>query len=124
MKSDFVLAITQLSAEKNLPREVVLGAVEAALESAYRRDNFAPNQEISVKIDPASGKVQVWAEKTVVEQPQDIRCEIALDAAQKMVPGASPPRQLSRLSCNGFMRQSTAPYMRSLPIKKGISSPG
>jgi len=84
MKSDFVLAITQLSAEKNLPREVVLGAVEAALESAYRRDNFAPNQEISVKIDPASGKVQVWAEKTVVEQPQDIRCEITMDAAQKI----------------------------------------
>ncbi|MFC1875405.1 transcription termination factor NusA [Chloroflexota bacterium] len=86
MKSDFVLAITQLSAEKNLPREVVLGAVEAALESAYRRDNFAPNQEISVKIDPASGKVQVWAEKTVAEQPQDLRCEIALDAARKIKP--------------------------------------
>ena len=44
MKNDFVLAITQLSAEKNLPREVVLGAVEAALESAYRRDSFAPKQ--------------------------------------------------------------------------------
>ena len=28
MKSDFLLAITQLSAEKNLPKEVVLGAVE------------------------------------------------------------------------------------------------
>jgi N utilization substance protein A len=84
MKSDFVLAITQLSAEKNLPREVVLGAVEAALESAYRRDNFAPNQEVSVRIDPASGKVQVWAEKTVVEQPQDPRCEITLDAARKI----------------------------------------
>ena len=86
MKSDFVLAITQLSAEKNLPREVVLGAVEVALESAYRKDNFAPNQEISVNIDPASGKVQVWAEKTVAEQPQDLRCEIALDAARKIKP--------------------------------------
>jgi len=84
MKSDFVLAITQLAAEKNLPREVVLGAVEAALESAYRKDNFAPNQEISVKIDPASGRVQVWAEKTVVEQPEDLRCEITLDAARKI----------------------------------------
>ncbi len=86
MKSDFVLAITQLSAEKNLPREVVLGAVEAALESAYRRDNFAPNQEVSVKIDPANGRVQVWAAKTVVEQPQDLRCEITLDAARKIKP--------------------------------------
>jgi N utilization substance protein A len=86
MKSDFMLAITQLSAEKNLPREVVLGAVEAALVSAYRKDNFAPNQDISVKIDPSSGKVVVWAAKTVVEQPQDNRCEIALDEASKVKP--------------------------------------
>ena len=38
MKSDFLLAITQLSAEKNLPKEVVLEAVEAALVSAYRKN--------------------------------------------------------------------------------------
>ena len=68
MKSDFLLAITQLSAEKNLPREVVLSAVEAALVSAYKKDNFAANQNISVKINPASGKVQVWADKVVVER--------------------------------------------------------
>ena len=73
MKSDFLLAITQLAAEKNLPREVVLGAVESALESAYRKDSFAPNQNISVKIDPATGRVQVWAEKTVVTKPADPR---------------------------------------------------
>ena len=58
MKSDFLLAITQLSAEKNLPSEVVIAAVEAALVSAYRKDNFTANQNISVKINPTSGKVQ------------------------------------------------------------------
>ena len=41
MKSDFMLALTQLSAEKNLPADVVITAVEAALVSAYRKDNFA-----------------------------------------------------------------------------------
>ncbi|MCJ7606184.1 MAG: hypothetical protein MUO19_09180, partial [Dehalococcoidales bacterium] len=40
MKSDFLLAITQLSAEKNLPKDVVLTAVEAALVSAYKKDLF------------------------------------------------------------------------------------
>jgi len=84
MKSDFLLAITQLSAEKNLPGEVVISAVEAALVSAYRKDNFAPNQNISVKINPTTGKVQVWAEKTVVEQPSDTRCEISLDDAHRI----------------------------------------
>ena len=88
MKSDFVLAITQLAAEKNLPREVVLGAVESALESAYRKDNFAPNQEVSVKIDPSSGRVQVWAGMTVVEKPEDPRSEMTLEAARKIKPDA------------------------------------
>ena len=86
MKSDFLLAITQLSAEKNLPKEVVLSAVEAALVSAYRRDNFAPNQNLSVKINPNSGRVEVWAEKIVVERPSDSRLEISSDEAHKVKP--------------------------------------
>ncbi len=84
MKSDFLLAITQISAEKNLPSEVVLSTVEAALVSAYRKDNFYPNQELSVKINPTSGKIQVWAEKTVVENPSDFVCEISLEEARKI----------------------------------------
>jgi N utilization substance protein A len=82
MKSDFLLAITQLAAEKNLSREVVLSAVESALVSAYRKNNFNPTQNISVKIDPSNGKVTVWAEKTVVEKVSDAQTEISLDDAQ------------------------------------------
>ena len=84
MKSDFMLAITQLSAEKNLPKEVVLKAVETALVSAYRKDNFAPNQNIQVKINPNNGKVEVWVEKAVVEVLVDSRREILLEAARKL----------------------------------------
>jgi len=88
MKSEFMLAITQLSAEKNLPKEVVLSAVETALVSAYRKDNFGPTQNLEVKIDPATGRVKVWAEKTVVEQTTDTRREISLAEANKINPDA------------------------------------
>jgi len=88
MKSDFLLAITQLSAEKNLPKDVVLTAVEAALVSAYRKDHFTVNQDISVKINPNSGQVEVWAAKTVVDAPSDTRCEISLKEARKINPDA------------------------------------
>jgi len=84
MKSDFLLAITQLSAEKGLSKEVVLGAVESALASAYRKNNFAPNQVVSVKISPTTGKVEVWAEKMVVKQVVDPRAEISLAEAKKI----------------------------------------
>jgi N utilization substance protein A len=86
MKSDFLIAITQLSAEKNLPKEIIIGAVEAALVSAYRKDNFAANQNIRVKINPNTGGVKVWAEKTVVEVPSDGRHEISLDEARRVKP--------------------------------------
>ena len=84
MKSDFLLAITQLSAEKNLPKETVLTAVEAALVSAYKKDNFNPNQNISVKINPNTGKVEVWVEKTVVQKVADPRMEITLKEAKTL----------------------------------------
>ncbi len=82
MKSDFLLAITQLSAEKNLPKDVVLTAVEAALVSAYKKDNFGTNQNVAVKINPNSGKVEVWAEKEVVEKTDDPQYEISLREAR------------------------------------------
>jgi len=84
MKSDFLLAITQLSAEKNLPKDVVLTAVEAALVSAYKKDSFSTNQNIAVKINPNTGKVEVWAERTVVEKAADPKLEITLREAKKL----------------------------------------
>lgn len=88
MKSDFILAITQLSAEKNLPKEVVISAVESALASAYKKDNFISNQNISVKINPISGRVEVWAEKIVAEKPSDSHNEISVAEARKIKPEA------------------------------------
>ncbi|MBN1643563.1 MAG: transcription termination/antitermination protein NusA [Dehalococcoidales bacterium] len=84
MKSEFLLAITQLSAEKNLPKEVVISAVESALVSAYRKDSFTPNQNIDVKINRTTGRVEVWAEKSVVKKPEDTRQEISLAEARRI----------------------------------------
>jgi transcription termination/antitermination protein NusA len=84
MKSEFLLAITQLSAEKNLPKEVVISAVESALVSAYRKDSFSPTQNIEVKINRNTGRVEVWAEKTVVAKPADVKQEISLTEARRI----------------------------------------
>jgi len=88
MKSDFLLAITQLSAEKNLPKDVVLSAVESALASAYKKEDFAANQNIAVKINPNTSKVEVYVEKTVVEKPSDKGIEMTLAEAKKINPDA------------------------------------
>ena len=86
MKSDFIIALTQLAAERNLSKDIVLSAIEAALASAYRRDSIAAGQNISVKLDPNSGDVNVSIVKTVVEEVEDPLTEMTLADAKKISP--------------------------------------
>jgi len=87
MKSEFLTAITQLSAEKNLPKEVVFEAVEAALASAFKKDNLATSNVV-VKIDPNTGSVHVYTRKVVVEEPEDPRLEMTVEEARRFKPDA------------------------------------
>ena len=89
MKSDFLIALTQLAAERHLPREQVLLAIEVALASAFKKDNPAIGQNISVKLNPNTGQVGVYALKTVVETVEDPEREISLPDAQLIKQGAT-----------------------------------
>ncbi len=82
MKSDFLLAIAQLAAERNLPKDLVFKAVEAALVSTYKKDDSIKRYNLSVRILPASGEIRVFTQKTVVESLADAWHEIALDDAR------------------------------------------
>ena len=84
MKSDFMVALKQLAAERHLPMEQVLGAIEVALASAFKKDNPASGQNISVTLNPNSGEVSVYALKTVVEDVEDTEREITLSEAKKI----------------------------------------
>jgi transcription termination/antitermination protein NusA len=85
LKNDFLQAITQLAAEKNLPKEVVFEAVEAALASAYKKDNLA-NMNLVVKIDANTGGARVFAQKAVVEEVEDAKIEMTLAEARQHNP--------------------------------------
>ena len=87
MKSDFIVALTQLASERNLPRDIVVSAIEDALLSAYKRDSVAANQDISVKLDPGSGQITVFILKTVAENPENNQ-QISLEQAKQIKPDA------------------------------------
>ena len=87
MKSEFLIAITQIAAEKNLPKEVVLQAVETALVSAYKKDNEATGN-IVVRIDRDTGGVHVYAQRVVVEEVEDPRVDISVEEARRSKPDA------------------------------------
>jgi N utilization substance protein A len=84
MKSDFMIALTQLAAERNLSKEVILRTVESALVSAFKKENFSEDQNVSVRIIPQTGEVRVYAQKTVVDKVSDPRKEVSVDEAQRL----------------------------------------
>ena len=85
VKSEFMIAITQLAAEKNLPKEVVLQAMEAALVSAYKKDSDISGN-IAVRIDRETGDHHVYLERSVVQEVTDPKTEIALTEARRAKP--------------------------------------
>ena len=78
-----MIAITQLAAEKNLPREVILEAMEAALVSAYKKDSDLQGN-IVVHIDRETGDHRVYREETVVAEIEDPKTQISLQDAKKI----------------------------------------
>ena len=86
MKSDFLIALTQLAAERNLPREMVIQAIEAGLVSAYRRDSVGAGQNIMVRLNPATGEIKVFTIMEVMEEVEDPKQQMTLADARKLDP--------------------------------------
>ncbi len=86
-KSEFLIAITQLAAERNLPRDLVLSAVEAALISAFKKDHLV-DFDLAVRISPSTGDVHVFARHTVVpdEELEDSGAQYTLEQARAIRP--------------------------------------
>ncbi|MFN7035930.1 MAG: transcription termination factor NusA, partial [Bellilinea sp.] len=89
MKNEFTLAFNEVLEEKQLPKEVILKALESAMVSAYRRAVNASNaQHVEAKVDIETGKVTIFAEKEIVEEVEDPRTEVSLEEARKIDPNA------------------------------------
>ena len=88
-KNEFALAFNEVLEDKQLPKEIILAAIESAMVSAYRRAvNASTAQQVEAKVDPETGKVTVFAEKEVVEDIVDNRTEVLLEEARKVNPEA------------------------------------
>ena len=88
MKSDLLLAVTQLAAERSLPAHVVVSAVQDALTMAYERDRVSGGQEVVVKLDADTGDVMVQTVRNVVEKVENPQSEWTVDEARKVKPDA------------------------------------
>ena len=84
---NFLPAINMLAEEKNLPREIVIETVEAALAAAYKKDYSDKDQEARAVLDQVSGEVKIFVSKAVVADDTEIENEhifITLSEAKKL----------------------------------------
>src|SRR5829696_6679043 len=80
MSRDFVGALLQLNAEKQVSREQLIHAVEDGIQSAYRR--VAGDEDIHVRIDAETGKIRVFRAKVAVDEVEDPLIEFTLEEAR------------------------------------------
>lgn len=82
MGTELLDALTVLENEKGIDKDFIIEALEAALESAYKR-NFDQAQNVRVDINQTTGSMHVFAQKEVVDEILDSRLEITLEQAHE-----------------------------------------
>ncbi|HIT85590.1 MAG TPA: transcription termination/antitermination protein NusA [Candidatus Ornithomonoglobus intestinigallinarum] len=85
MNKELMEALHALCEEKGMSPDVIFDALEAALVAAYKR-NFNSSQNVEVFIDRETGKVQVMAQKKVVDLVFEDSEEIDIEDARKIDP--------------------------------------
>lgn len=85
MNLELIGALKELEKEKGIDSEIIIEAIEAALVSAYKK-NFGTQANMRVHVDRSTGDIKVFSRKTVVEEPENSKEEIALSEARRMDP--------------------------------------
>jgi len=84
---EVIAQIDQMGREKGIDKAKVIGAVEAALQTAAKK-RFGQNENIQVQMDPKTGEISVVSLKTIVETVTNPKTEISLQEARKVDSGA------------------------------------
>ena len=85
MNRELIHIIEQMSKERGIPKESILGTLESALLSAVRK-KYGITPEINISIDPESGEISMNALKTIVKKVANPMEEISLKDARKIDP--------------------------------------
>ena len=111
-----MLALTALAHDRSLPQSVVLSAIQAALEHAYKKD--ANGQEVRVDLDQDSGNTVVRTIKVVVESVEDNDLEISLSQAQNHFPDIKVGEEVTTGYIDPDPGRITAQTVRQLVLQK------
>lgn len=83
---ELITAMEELEKEKGVSKDYLLESIETALVTAYKR-NFDSVENVKITMDNETGEIHIYAEKDVVEKPEDIedtKLQITLEDARKI----------------------------------------
>ena len=81
MNKELFEALNVLEKEKGISKEYMIEKIEAALISAFRKEN-AGNENARVKLDPVKQDVKLYKQLTVVDEVTNEQTEISLEDAR------------------------------------------
>ena len=81
MSQEFIAVLDYMEKERGIKRELLYEAVHAALLAAARK-SFGPARDLSVELDPKTGKIKAIARLLVVEKVALPHDEISLSKAR------------------------------------------
>ncbi len=105
-KLELVRIAEAVAREKDIDKQVVLRAMEEAIQRAAR-SRYGPELDIRAHIDPKTGETTLWRVRTVVDEVEDEHKEISLEEARKIKPDAEvgdelkdplPPIEFGRIA--------------------------
>ncbi|MBO6094075.1 MAG: transcription termination/antitermination protein NusA [Oscillospiraceae bacterium] len=84
MNTEFFDAISDIEAEKGIPRQFMYDKIRQAMLAAFRRDNPECGDNVEVIMDEEKKRIEMIVKKTVAETVTDPNTEILPDQAHKI----------------------------------------
>jgi len=86
-RAELIAIADAVAREKLIDREIVIEAMEDAIQRAAR-SRYGAENDIRAKLDGATGDLRLWRVVEVVEEVEDYFKQVSLEESQKLQPGA------------------------------------
>ncbi len=84
MNAEFFDAVGMIEKEKGIPRAYMFDKIKQAMLTAFRKDYPECEDNVEIVLDEEKKRIEMFINKTVVEQVEDPSHEIILEAAKKV----------------------------------------
>lgn len=84
MSAELLYALNELEKDKGIDKEVIISAIEEALNTSYGKSETENNTR--VEFNRESGDIKIYAQKEVVENVENNSAELSLEEARKIDP--------------------------------------